>query len=245
MKCLVLVSLLITAVSGLQAQEDEVAPKATDAIVSQRVFRGVERSGAGGQGSFQIAKDAWRIGAEIVRPFDRDESGEGNLSAAYAWKATLQLKLEASVIQRWFSEMSLGATKQSSEAGITSAWTLPNGFTLELAGYHDWRIKGDTLQAALNYSMPLKSLGAYLEWSVSVGNSSARDLRPDAAGPSIRDSYSYYTASVRLPYRIGAHSALVAGLHLAKSEGQSPLWSPIAARSGTRAWVELGLNFDF
>ncbi len=247
MNRLVLVLWLIAAVSGLHAQEDEAAPTATVAIASQRVFRGVKCSGASGQGSFQVARDTWRMGAEFIQPFDHDEPDEGNLNADYGWHATKQLKLEASVTSRWFSKMPPGATRYSFEAGISAAWTLPKDFSLELAAFHDWRLKADTLQATVNYSMPLKSLGAYLEWSASVGTATARDLRPAAVGSSapVRDAYSYYTASVRLPYRIGPHSMLVTGVHLAKTDNQSPFWSPIGARSGTRVWAELGLSFDF
>ena len=247
MKRLVLVLLLIAAVSGLHAQEDDAASTVTVGLSSQRIVRGVKQSSAGGQGSFEVVKDAWRIGAEVIQPFDRDEPGEGNLTAAYTWHATKQLRLEASITPRWFSNVPPGATKHSVEAGVSAAWTLPHDFSFELAAFHDWRLKAETLQATLNYSMPLKRLGAYLEWSASVGSASARDLRPDAVGSPapVRDGYTYYTASVRLPYRIGPHSTLVAGAHLAKTAHQSPLWSPIDARGGTRAWVELGLNFDF
>lgn len=231
----------------MHAQEDEIATLSSVTLASRRIFRGVERSGAGGQGSFQVARDAWRIGAEVIQPFDGDEPGEGNLTAAYEWHANKQLKFEAIVAPRWLSNVPTGATKHAVEVGVSAAWALPHDFSFELAAFHDWRLKADTLQATLNYSMPLKRLGAYLEWSASVGSASARDLRPDAVVSSapVRDGYTYCTASVRLPYRIGPHSTLVAGAHLAKTDHQSPFWSPIDARGGTRAWVELGLNFDF
>ncbi len=245
MRRLFLVLLLLAAVSGLHAQEEETVATSTVSLTSQRVFRGVKQAGAGAEGTFQVARNSWRVGADISQPFDRDEPAEANLHAAYAWKISEQFKLEAVVKQRWFSEVPPGATKHSFEAGLSAAWTLPNGFGVELAGYHDLRLKADTLQATVNYSMPLKNLGAYLEWSASVGTSTARDLLPDTAGAPVRDGYNYYSASVRLPYRMSAQTTFVTGLHVAKSDGQSRFWSPILARGGVKAWIDLGLSFDF
>lgn len=245
MRRLVLVLLLLPAVSRLHAQEDEVATNASVGLSSRRVFRGVEQAGPSVTGAFQVARDNWRLGAEIGHPFDRDEPGEGNLTAAYLWKVTKQFKLEAIVTPRWSIDPLPGATKHSFEAGVSAAWELPSGLKIELAGFHDWRLKADTLQATVNYSQPLKSLGAYLEWSASIGTSSARDLRPDAVGAPIRDSYSYYSASVRLPYRISSRSTLVGGLHVAESGNQSRFWSPISASGRFQVWFDLGLSVDF
>lgn len=247
MNRLALVLMLIVAVSGLHAQDDEAATAATVGLSSLRVVRGVKQSGAAGQGSFEVVRDSWRIGAAIAQPFDRDEAGEGSVNAGYMWQANRKLKFEAILTPRWFSNVPSGATKRSLETGLAASWILTNEFTLELAASHDWRLKAETLQATLNYSMPLKRLGAYLEWSATMGTAFARDLRPDAVGSPapVRDGYAYYVASVSLPYRIGAHSTVVAGLHLAKNTNQSALWSSIGAPGGTHAWVELGLNFDF
>ena len=242
---LALVLSLLVAVSELHAQEDEVVTSISGGLSSRRVFRGVEQSGAGVAGTFQVARDSWRVGADISQPFDRDEPGEGSLIAAYGWKVTQQFKLEAVVMPRWTIEPPSGATRHSFETGLSAAWTLPNGLTVELAGLHDWRLEANTAQATVKYSQPLKKLGAYLEWSASIGTSGARDLRPDAVGAPVRDSYSYYCGSVQLPYRIGARTTLVGGLHVAETDSQSRFWSPISAQGGFRAWFDLGLSIDF
>jgi hypothetical protein len=246
MSRLALVSLLIIAVSGLYAQEDgEIATVTQVGLATQDVFRGVKQSGAGAEGTFQVARGTWRVGVDFNQPFDRNEPEEGDLHAAYAWKVSTGLNIEAIVTQRWFSGVEPGVTTHSFEAGLTAGWTLSNGFSVEIAGFHDLRLRADTLHATVNYSMPLKSLGAYLEWNASIGTVSARDLLPDTVGAPVRASYCYYAASVRLPYRIGAHTTLVTGLHVAESDGQSRAWSPIAASGGLRAWADVGLNFDF
>ena len=245
MRRLVLVSSLLAAVCGLNAQEDETVTAPAISLVSRSVFRGVEQSGAGAQGTFQVSRNAWRVGMAVVQPFDHHDPREVDFNAAYVWKATERINLEAVLKQRWFTEVPPGATKDSFEAGLSAAWSPASGWVVELAGFHDCRLKADTVQVTANYSMPLKNLGVYLERSASLGTSSARDLRPDAPGGPIRDSYSYYTASVRLPYRIGAHTKLVAGLYIAETDGQSLFWSPIAAPGGFQAWAELGLSLDF
>jgi len=245
MSRLVIVLLLLAVVSRLHAQDDELASVATVRVVSRCLFRGVVESGSGAEGNIQIARDGWRIGAEIAQPFDQDEPVQGNLTAAYAWKATEPLQLGVSATQRWRSDGLPGMARNSFEGGLSATWTLANDFTAELAGFHDVQLRANTLQVTLNYSMPLKSLGAYLEWSASIGTSSARDLRPDAVGAAIRDAYSYYTASVRLPYRIGSRTTLITGAHIAETDGQSRSWSPIAARGGLHGWIDVGLSVDF
>lgn len=245
MRCPILVLLLLHAVSGLYAQEDDLMTNALVGLTSRHVFRGVEHAGAGAEGTFQVARDGWRMGAEFSQPFDRNEPGEGILTAAYAWKATKQFKVEALVMPRWSIETPPSATSHSVEAGLSASWELPKGVVLELTGLHDWRLKGNTLQMTLNYSLPLENLGAYLEWSASAGISSAHDLRPDALGLPIHDAYTYYGASVRLPYRISSNTTVVGGLHVAESDNQSRFWSPIAAPGGVHAWVDLSLSFDF
>jgi len=239
------VMLLFAATCGLQAQDEEAVAVAAIGLTTRQVFRGVEQAGAGGQGTFQIARNGWRFGGELSQPFDRDETGAATLHAAYGWKATDQLKLEAIITQHWYSEVAPGTTKRSFEVGLTAGWDLPNGFAVELAGFNDVRLKASTLQATVNYSMPLKALGAYLEWSASIGSSSARNLLPDAGGSPVRDNYTYFLASVRLPYRVGPHTTVTAGLHCSESDGQSRFWSPSLARGGARAWVDLGLSYDF
>lgn len=241
----VLVLLLLAAVSGLHAQDDDAVSTASIELVSRRVFRGVLESGASTAGEFRFARNGWQIGAEVAQPFDGDEPGKGSLDAAYGWQVSKQLMLSVIATQRWRFDVPVGATKHSFEAGFSATWTSPSGYAVELAGFHDVRLRADTLQATFSYSMPLKSLGAYLEWSASVGTSSSRDLLPDAAGGPVQDGYSYYTGSVRLPYRIGPQTTLVVGVHVAESDGQSRSWSPIAARGGFHGWVDLGLSFDF
>lgn len=245
MSRLVLVLLLLAAVSGLHAQDDDPVSTVSVRLASRRVFRGVVESGPGTAGTLEFTRSGWRIGAGFAQPFDGDEPGKGTLDAAYAWRATKQLKLAVLATQQWHFDVPTGATKHSFEVGFSATWSAPSGFAVELAGFHDLRLKADTVQATLSYSMPLKSIGAYLEWSASAGASSARDLLPDAAGGPVRDGFSYYTGSVRLPYRIGTQTVLVAGAHVAETDGQSRSWSPIATRGGFHGWVDLSLSFDF
>ena len=187
MSRLVLVFSLLAAVSGLYAQDDEAVVSTSVGLSSRLVWRGVESGRAAATGGLQVARDGWRVGADISQPFDRAEPGEGKIHASYGWKWAKSLKLEASVTPRWLTNTLSGATKHSGEAGLSAAWELQSGFSAELAGFYDWRLKANTLAATVNYSQPLKNLGAYLEWSATAGMSSARDLRPDTVGAAIRD----------------------------------------------------------
>lgn len=245
MRCFVLITALLAVVSGLSAQDDEMTTISGISLSSQRVVRGVKRSGAGAVGTFQIARDGWQMGGEWVQPFDRDEPTEGAVKASYGWRQGSGFKLEALVTPRWYTSVAPGVTTRTFEAGFSAVWTLPSDWSVELTALHDFRLKAETLQITLNYSQPLKKLGAYLEWSASVGTATARDLLPDAVGLPVHDSYLYYSASIRLPYRIGPHTTLVAGCQIAGSDSQNRFWSPIWAPGRVRASADLGLSFDF
>lgn len=202
-------------------------------------------AGAGTAVAVQDWRGGWRLMAEFSQPFDRDEPAEVRFRGAYHWNVSKQIAVEAIVLPRWAINPPPDTTQRACDMGLSVGWELPSGFKLELAALYDWRLEARTLEATLNYSQPLKSLGAYLEWSASVGTAGARDLRPDVAGAPVHDNYSYYSASVRLPYRISGRSTVVGGLHFAESLNQSRFWSPISARSGCHVWCELGLSVDF
>ncbi|HET7535086.1 MAG TPA: hypothetical protein VFJ90_01430 [Candidatus Didemnitutus sp.] len=229
---------------ALVAQDE--APFAADfGYASRRVFRGIERSGDAMQASVALSQERWRGSLWANRPFDRAEPDEINLSAGYLAKISDQLSVDVGATQFWFGGVPAGATEQSFEAGAEAIWTARGGITTRMGYHHDFRLKADTVQGSFGYSMPLTKLGAFLELSVFAGWVHGSDVRPDASGPAVNDGYSYYGAEAHLPYRIGGHTTVVAGVHFADSVGQSALWSPIGAGSGSRGWVSLSVNFDF
>lgn len=242
---LVLLFVFLAVAANLRAWDDEWQSATEVGYVSRRVFRGVERTGNSAQAAFELKRSGFRGGLRLNEPFAGGEPGEADLGAGYAFKPTDRLTLEATATQFLFSHVPAGATKRSAEAGLVATWMLREGFAPSLAYYHDFRQRADIAEAALGYEVPLTKLGTYLELRLYAGWSRADDVRPDAAGPRIRDSYRYWGVETRLPYRVGEHTTLAVSAQVAGSENQTPIWSSIGRGSGTRGWVGLAVSFDF
>jgi len=241
-----LILLLLASIGRLHAQDDDEWKTVAGAgYASERVFRGVERSGAAAQGSVSISGDGFRGSVWTSQPFGRSEPGEIDLHAGYAARVTGQLTVEMMAIQYVFSSPAPGATRQSTEAGVQATWTSSGGVSATLAGYHDFRLRADTVQAGATYSLPLKSFGAFLDLDAFAGCARGSDLLPDSVGGPVSDAYSYFGMGATLPYRVGAHTTVVAGVHFTDTNGQSRRWSPIGAAGGARGWVSLAVNVDF
>jgi hypothetical protein len=235
----------LAAFGRLAAQDEETRVTAGGGYASARIFRGVERSGSAAQASLDLAGNGLRGGIWTSQPLRSGEPGETDLSAGYSWKIAGPVTLEATVTQYLFTRTAPGGTKQSTEAGFQATWADESGLTATLAGFHDFRLKADGAQAAVSYSLALKSLGAYLELSSFAGWVNGADLRPDSAGPATKDAYAYFGVEAQLPYRVGAHTTVTTGVHLTDTTGQSRSWSPVNAAGGARGWVSIAVNFDF
>jgi hypothetical protein len=203
------------------------------------------RSGDAAQASVDFTNNGFHAGAWTSRPLAVGGSGETDLEAGYAFKITEQFTLEPTVTQYTYANATPDATRQSTEAGLQAVWEAGGGWTASVACYHDFRLQADTAQAEAGYSLALKNLGAFLEFNSFAGWANGANLRPGAAGPRVHDGYAYCGAEVRLPYRVGAHTTVVAGLHFSDAVGQSRSWSPTGAGSTARGWFSFAVNFDF
>lgn len=231
--------------SGALFAQDELSTTADAGYASRRVFRGVERSGDAMQASVGLAQAGWRGNLWASVPFESAEPDEVNLNVGYTAKVSDAFSVGIDATQFWFGNPPAGATKQSFEAGVEATWSANGGMTTTLAYHHDFRLKADSVQGSLGYSFPLTKLGAFLELSAFAGWVDGSDIRPDAPGPAVGDGYGYFGAEAYLPYRIGGHTTIIAGVHFADTVGQSRLWSPIGAGSGSRGWATLSVSFDF
>ncbi len=227
------------------AQEESPPLRVDVAYASRHVFRGVERAGDSAQAAVEFSRDSFRGGLWVNQPFAGDDPREVNLNAAYAWQPADGFTLEASVAHTWFDEVPGGGVDRSLEAGLTATLTPVGGFTPSFGYYHDFRLRSDTVQTSVARSIALTKLGAFLEVNVFAGWVSGDDWRPDAPGPRRHDSYGYWGGEVHLPYRVGAHTTVVAGLHYADSFGRSATNGPFGRASRGNLWVTLGVTLDF
>jgi hypothetical protein len=210
---------------------------------SSHVFRGVERAGDSAQATLEFNRGGFRSGAWLNQPFDGSEPGEMNLNAAYGWEMPNGLTVEATVAHAWFTEVP--GVDRSLEAGLRATFASVGGFTPSLAYYRDLRFDADTVQVSLARSIALTKVGAFLELNVFAGLVQGENWRPDAAGPRRRDGYGYWGGEARLPYRVGPHSTIVAGLHCAGSSGRSIGTGPFGSAKRGKIWATIGVNLDF
>ncbi len=243
--CRIYPAILLLLLSGrLPAQADEAPPLRVDVgYASAHVFRGVERAGASAQVAVEFSREGLRGGWWTSQPLDGSDPRELNLNAAYSWQVTEGLALAASVAHTWFGEVS--GVDRSFEAGLVATLRPAGGFAPSLAYYRDFHFDADTAQLSFARSIALTKLGAFLELNVLTGWVRGGDWRPDASGPRLRDSYGYWGAEVHLPYRVGPHSTVIAGVHYADSFGRSEASGPFGRAARGKIWVTLGVNLDF
>lgn len=226
--------------------QEEAPPLRLDlAYASNYVFRGVERAGDSTQAAVELNRGNFRGGLWINQPFDSGDTREVSLSTAYAWRPADAVTLEASVAHTWFDDVPGGGVKRSFEAGLSATLAPVGGFTPGLAYYHDFHLRTDTVQASLARSIALTKLGAFLELNFFAGWVSGNDWRPDAPGPRRTDGYGYWGGEAHVPYRVGPHSTVVAGLHYADNFGRSATNGPFGRTRHGKLGVTLGVNLDF
>jgi hypothetical protein len=231
---------------GALAQGEEPAPLRLDlGYASSYVFRGVERAGDSAQAAVEFNRGGFRGGVWSNLPFNDDGAREVNLNAGYGWQVADGLTLEATAVSAWFSDVPGGGVDRSLEAGVTATLAPAAGFTPSLAYHHDFHLLADTVQASFARSIALTKLGAFLELNFFAGWADGGDWRPDSAGPPQRDGYGYWGGEVRLPYRIGAYSMVVAGLHYAENFNRSATNGAFGSPDRGNLWVTFGVNIDF
>lgn len=213
--------------------------------VSELVVRGLERGEQAVVTSLTGNTGAWR--AALAATVDPGREGRSEWRAEAGWGRDLagQLAVEASLAATMFSRPPAGSTRESIELGISASWQLPREVAVTLAGFHDFRLEANTVEAAVTWSVPLTRIGAYLDLRAVAGWSHAQDWRPRAPGPAIAGGYGYVGAAAEVPYRIGAYTSLVAGV------AYSEVWNArdagvLRGPNGRRNLVgRIGVSFDF
>lgn len=230
---------------GLLAQLGEEAPPFRFDVIyaTSQVFRGVERARDSAQAAIEFNRGGLRGGAWLGQPFDRDDPGEVNLNIGYGWETSGGTGLEVTLANTWFNEVP--GVDRSLEAGLRVTFAATGGFTPSLAYYHDFCFASDTAEVAFARSIPLTKLGAFLELNLFAGLVQGRDWRPDAVGPRLQDGYGYWGGDLSLPYRVGPHTTVVAGVHYSGAAGRSISNGPFGSRSSDKLWLSLGVNLDF
>jgi hypothetical protein len=232
--------------TGLAAGADETPWLRADLGYSSRlVSRGVALAGSSAQAGVEFSQDAFRGGVWSSQSFRSAEVSETDVTAGYAWGQPDKLLIETTVRPRWYTGGIARDAKHSFEAGLRATVASVGGCTPSLSCAYDFRLRAETIEVTVARSVALTSLGTYLDFNFFAGLAAGDDWRPDAPGARRSDAYSFWGVEANVPYRVGPHSTIVAGVHYSGSNGRSGTNGPIGLNSRQDFWLTLGVNLDF
>jgi len=186
---------------------------------SEYVFRGIQSSYAATQGSVEVGQDDFRVGIWTNQPTNSATTGATNEIDFYAgYKLKLDRDLTADFVATYYyyPENNGGATRNSYELGVGGTYDLVGlnpgfaGISTSLYYYYDFRLRAQTLQVSVGYSLALKDFGTSLDFSVFAGQVAAKKLFPDS-GFKIRESYGYYGIGLNIPYKLAENAQVHIG----------------------------------
>jgi uncharacterized protein (TIGR02001 family) len=210
---------------------------------SDYVFRGIKSAGNSFQPSVEVAVGDFNAGLWSNQPITKNENNEIDLYAGYRWNVNSRFSVEGAATYYWYPEArsSLGQTADTYEVSVGTSYDMAP-LTPSLFYYHDFTLKSDTLQASIGHKMPLGSVSAAtFETSVFAGSVRMKDATPDAAGPAINESYSYYGIDVSIPYKLSANATFTVAGHHVRNQNLAPG----AGVPKDKTWFTAGVTIGF
>lgn len=194
---------------------------------SEYVFRGIKNSNAAMQGSVEVGQDDARIGVWTSQPINSkgEDLNEIDFYAGYKLKLTRDLTADLVGTYYYYPEATGGITHHSYEIGVGGIFNLEGlspafkGASTSLYYYYDFRLKAQTVQASLGYSLALTSIGTSIDVNVFAGQVAAHDLYPDVDSPrTVREAWTYYGIGVNVPYKLAENAQVHVGASLSQND---------------------------
>jgi uncharacterized protein (TIGR02001 family) len=197
---------------------------------SEYVFRGIKNSNAAFQGSIEIGQDDARLGVWTSQPFnskqdvDRKYTNEIDVYAGYKLKLSRDLTADFVGTYYYYPEATGGSTHHSYELGVGGIYNLGGmspafkGVSTSLYYYYDFRLKAQTVQASLGYSLALTDWGTSIDFKVFAGQVTSHDYTPDVDDSSTRESWSYYGIGVNIPYKLAENAQVHVGASVSQND---------------------------
>lgn len=198
--------------------------------VSKYVFRGIQVARDSIQPSVEIAAGDVYAGVWNNTPLrnehDDNISKELDFYLGYTPKLTENLKADIGLTYYWYPSVSKSYSDHSFEVFAGVNWTLGN-FTPSLYVYRDLNLDTTTGQAALGYSIPLKSWGTSLDLNATVG----------IVSPDHGSAYDYYSVGATVPVKLSDAVKLSFGLNYTVND--------IAGAKDPGLWGTAGVTVSF
>lgn len=172
---------------------------------------------------------------------------EIDFSAKYQWKFVGDsLLVEPVATYYWYPEAhsGLGQTEHTFETGVGIRW---DSWKVKpsIAYYHDFRLKSDTVEGRLGYSFPTRIEKVSFDTGIFAGSVDSMNLKPDASGPPVRGSYSYYGSSIKVLYRYTNAATISVGIYDTGTRNLVGTGTANESQEPNNAWFTCGVSITF
>lgn len=227
---LLLAALLTTGatLSADQAAASSYAVTVDFPYASKYVFRGIQYAEGSFQPSVKVTSGAGYAGLWTNQPVTSNIDNEIDLYAGYGFAVAEGWSLDVGATLYYYPELdeSLGLDDNTFEGYVGINGTIDGGVTVGLYAYNDFTLDTFTLQGNIGYSIPLDD-----KTSVNFAGNIGR-VSPDAGS-----DYSYYAASVQIPYKLTNTATLTGGVNWASHD--------IDLLDDNHLWFNVGVTVTF
>jgi uncharacterized protein (TIGR02001 family) len=232
-KTAVLLAALVTG-AVLRADEAPVAPAAPAAsysltadfpYVSAYVFRGAKLADDAIQPSLKLAVGSAYAGVWLSEPIDSEFDSEIDFYGGYTFALSGNWSLDVGATLYYYPEAPVTADESTFE-GYVGLTTTVGGVSLGAYVYQDFTLDATTVQGNVGYGIPVSD-------KVSI------NLAANLGYVTFDDGgdYTYYSASVQLPWKISDQSTLTVGGSYANND--------IPDAEDDIFWVNAGFTYTF
>ena len=231
-KTAVLLAALVTG-ALLRADEAPVAPTSSYSVtadipyVSSYVFRGVKLTDDAIQPSIKVTAGSAYAGVWLSEPIDIDFDNEIDFYGGYSFGLSGGWSLDVGATLYYYPELDTsGGADDATIEGYVGLTGAVGGVTLGGYVYRDFTLDATTVQGSVGYGVPIsEKLNA--NFAANLGY-----VTFDDGG-----DYTYYGASLQLPYKISDQSTITVGGSYATND--------IDGAEDDIFWVNAGFTYTF
>lgn len=171
--------------------------------VSKYAFRGQEIGKDAIQPSIELGIGGFYAGIWTNQPIVNNADNEFDFYLGQKLKLNDFWSLDVGGTAYYYPELDTraGGDRQTYEGYLGVIGNI-KGFSPGAYAYYDFTLKAFTFQAQLGYSLALNEPGASMDFNVAVGH----------VNPDLGDKYTFYTASITVPYKLTDKATIYAGV---------------------------------
>lgn len=189
----------------------------TSAVTSHDLFRGVVVGGESFQPSIDFSSGALALGLWSSLGLSDGTSGDSDpefdFYGAYAFtSANEKWRLAPGFTLYTYPDANRGHGfhRATFEPNLSVSYTL-SGIRFTPTVYHDFTLRGTTLELTADLALPLTRLGTELEFAATIGTYQWDDVTAGAS-PAEKNWGDYWTLGVAMPFTVSARSSVRLGV---------------------------------